>query len=105
MDRRYHRYAWQDRATQWDIDQLTKHGETLATAWMAVLVRVVTRAAEKLADGKCKPATFRDVLATIGAVGNYLTPEIIGPILARNQRAPELAADECSLDRLTRTEE
>jgi len=93
------KFDWPSRAAAWDVAQLSTHGEALATAWISILVNAVTKAAQTLCDPKCAPRTFRDVLAVIGAVGQYLTPEIISPLVARQHHNRD-PADSCSLDRL-----
>ena len=92
-------FRWRERATQWDIFHLREVAPELVTAWLAALMTIARKTLEKLTSQTCKPKTFRDCVAVIGVLSQYLTPEVIQAVTAR-QRQTELAADECTLDRL-----
>jgi hypothetical protein len=92
------RWNWVDRATAWDVHMLSTAGERLAIAWMGVLSSAVRKCAEQLANPKFTPKTWRDCLAVINAVAPHLTPEVMGPLIARLRSELE-PLDSCPLDR------
>lgn len=71
------KYQWSDRAIAWDIDRLTKQGDELARLWVGILVSAATKAAQKLADPRCKPTTFAQCLAVVEKLSPYLTPDVL----------------------------
>jgi hypothetical protein len=70
------RYRWNERARDWDIDQLLRLGDDIAPFWAQVLRDVIRKAAEALADPKFKPRQWKDVIIVLDKVSLYMNPEI-----------------------------
>lgn len=71
------KHDWIERATAWDIDRLTKQGDELCRYWIGILVSVARKAAERLADPRCKPTTFAQCINVIEKLSPFLTPDVL----------------------------
>lgn len=68
---------WVARATAWDIHQISAQGDELARLWVGILVSAATKAAQKLADPRCKPKDFAQALSVVEKLSPYLTPDVL----------------------------
>lgn len=74
------KHRWYDRAVAWDIAQLENQGPELARLWASILISAARKAAECLANPRCRPRTFGEALAVLDRLSPYLTPDAIRPL-------------------------
>jgi hypothetical protein len=91
-------HEWVRRAQAWDVHTISSSGPELVACWVELLRIAVRKALSKLTDDRCKPTTFAQCLAVVGAIAPYLSPELVAAFATR-QRQPE-PPDSCPLDRL-----
>ena len=79
--------SWRDRATAWDIRNLSKYGASVAVLHVraiAILAGKNARYAERLKPGD---NGYSDLLASIRTVAEFLTPEVVRGIQEHNKPA------------------
>ena len=71
------KWRWVDRAHAWDVHVLSAHGERLAVLWVGILTAAAEKCAERLADPRCRPRDFMQVMAVVDKLAPFLSPDAI----------------------------
>lgn len=71
------RWGWVDRAYAWDVHVLHTHGERLGVLWVGILTTAAEKCAQKLADPRCRPKDFMQVMAVVDKLAAFLSPDAV----------------------------
>lgn len=69
------KWSWVERAHEWDIDGLSRHGERAIVAVAALLEMMAVNALEGFA--KHKPKSFAEVIELVKLLGGYVNDEAL----------------------------
>jgi uncharacterized protein YbjT (DUF2867 family) len=87
-------WSWVQRADAWDVATLTEAGQKVVAQFLALLSSAMMKAVASLERPGIKPLTVKQALEVIGAVGNHVTPELVGAAQRAVADAPPPGADD-----------
>ena len=70
-------YRWQERATAWDIEQMSQYGTKAVINWVLSIVELSEQTLIEIQSGRLKPRSFDQLLGALDVLGKFVTPETV----------------------------
>ena len=70
-------YNWVERATAWDIEQMSQYGTQAVINWVLSIVELSEQTLVEIQSGRLKPRSFDQLLGALDVLGKFVTPETV----------------------------